>query len=87
MWMTWDFHAAYDLVAPDLVRHDGWADGGLRARRRTRGFRAELRLLARRLAADRPTSGVCFAGDQMIPAAALGAEVFAGPEKEIGFAR
>lgn len=43
----------------------------------------QLRRLAQRIAADRPTLGVCF-GAQMI-AAAMGAEVYAGPHKEIGF--
>ena len=51
----------------------------------TREFRWDFvtELRARRLAADRPTFGVCF-GAQMI-AAALGSRVYAGPVKEIGF--
>lgn len=43
----------------------------------------QLRRLARRLEADRPTLGVCF-GAQMI-AQALGGHVYAGPHKEVGF--
>lgn len=43
----------------------------------------QLRRLARRIEADRPTLGVCF-GAQMI-AAAMGARVFQGPHMEIGF--
>lgn len=43
----------------------------------------QMRRLALRLEAGMPTLGVCF-GAQMI-AAALGAEVFAGPVKEVGF--
>lgn len=44
----------------------------------------QLKRLARRLEADRPTIGVCF-GAQMM-AAALGEDVYAGPVKEVGFA-
>ncbi len=43
----------------------------------------QLQKLAQRLEAGRPTLGVCF-GAQMI-AAALGAQVYAGPAKDVGF--
>lgn len=44
----------------------------------------EITRLARRIMLDRPTIGVCL-GSQMI-AAAMGARVYAGPVKEVGFA-
>ncbi|RYD98554.1 MAG: glutamine amidotransferase [Sphingomonadales bacterium] len=44
----------------------------------------ELTRLSRRIMLDRPTIGVCL-GSQMI-AAAMGAKVYAGPVKEVGFA-
>ncbi|MEO5586390.1 MAG: glutamine amidotransferase, partial [Novosphingobium sp.] len=46
-------------------------------------IKCQLRRLALRLDADRPTLGVCL-GAQMI-AAAMGAEVYPGPAKEVGF--
>jgi len=47
-------------------------------------IKGELTRLARRIMLDRPTIGVCL-GSQMI-AAAMGARVYAGPVKEVGFA-
>ena len=74
---------AFDWVEPDLVVVMGgpmgvyerdvfpWIDG-------------EITGLALRIAAGRPTLGICL-GSQMI-AAALGAKVYPGPVKEVGFA-
>ncbi|WP_225204680.1 glutamine amidotransferase [Novosphingobium huizhouense] len=80
--VTGDDFEALDLVAPDLVVMMG-GPMGVYEREAHPWIACQLKLLARRLAADRPTLGVCF-GAQMI-AAALGAEVYPGPAKEIGF--
>jgi GMP synthase (glutamine-hydrolysing) len=45
----------------------------------------EIGLLERRMAKDLPTLGICLGGQLM--AKALGARVFAGPAKEIGWGR
>jgi GMP synthase (glutamine-hydrolysing) len=72
-----------DLVEPDLVIMMG-GPMGVYEQAQYPWIGCQLRRLARRLEADRPTLGVCF-GSQMM-AAALGAPVFAGPVKEVGFA-
>jgi GMP synthase (glutamine-hydrolysing) len=74
--------AAVDLSAPDLLIMMG-GPMGVYEHDAHPWIRCQLRRLAQRLAADRPTLGVCF-GAQMI-AAALGSPVFTGPAKEIGF--
>lgn len=71
-----------DLGAPDLLIMMG-GPMGVYEQNEHPWIACQLRRLALRLAADRPTLGVCF-GAQMI-AAALGAEVFPGPVREVGF--
>lgn len=71
-----------DLVSPDLVILMG-GPMGVYERERFPWIAHEIERLAERLAADRPTIGVCL-GAQMI-AAALGARVYPGEAKEIGF--
>ncbi len=72
-----------DFLSPDLVILMGGPMGVYE------GFRHswiphEIERVAERLEHGLPTLGVCF-GAQLI-AAALGADVYAGPAKEIGFA-
>lgn len=74
--------AALDLAEPDLLIMMG-GPMGVYERDRHPWIGCQLRRLARRLEADRPTLGVCF-GAQMI-AAAMGARVYPGPAKEVGF--
>jgi len=72
-----------DLGEPDLLIMMG-GPMGVYEQEAHPWIACQLRRLALRLEAGRPTLGVCF-GAQMM-AAALGAEVFPGPVKEIGFA-
>ena len=75
--------SSVDLAAPDLLIMMG-GPMGVYEREAYPWITCQLGRLARRLEADRPTLGVCF-GAQMM-AATLGAEVFAGPVTEVGFA-
>ncbi|MBM3510638.1 MAG: glutamine amidotransferase [Alphaproteobacteria bacterium] len=72
-----------DLAAADLVVVLGGPIGVYQAEAYP-FIRDELRLLERRLARGQSTLGICF-GSQLM-AQALGARVFAGPVKELGFA-
>ncbi len=74
--------ATLDLRTPDLLIMMG-GPMGVYEQDRHPWIRCQLRRLALRLEADRPTLGVCF-GAQMI-AAALGAHVHPGPSREVGF--
>ncbi|MCJ8157109.1 glutamine amidotransferase [Sphingomonas sp. LaA6.9] len=78
-----DFHEA-DLVSPDLVILMG-GPMGVYDDHRYPWIAHEIERLRARLMLDRPTIGVCL-GAQMI-AAALGARVYRGAAKEIGFHR
>lgn len=71
-----------DLNAPDLVILMGGPMGVYELDTHP-WIRCEIDRLAKRIAGGLPTLGVCL-GAQMI-AAAMGAEVHAGPVKEVGF--
>jgi GMP synthase (glutamine-hydrolysing) len=71
-----------DLRAHDLLIMMG-GPMGVYEQDRYPWIGCQLRRLAQRLEADLPTLGVCF-GAQMI-AAAMGAHVYEGPVKEVGF--
>jgi GMP synthase (glutamine-hydrolysing) len=73
----------FDWVEPDLVVVMG-GPMGVYERDAHSWIDGEITGLALRIAAGRPTLGVCL-GSQMI-AAALGANVYPGPVKEVGFA-
>ncbi len=74
--------ATLDLRAPDLLIMMG-GPMGVYEQDQYPWIACQLRRLSQRLEADRPTLGVCF-GAQMM-AAALGAHVYPGPHKEVGF--
>ncbi len=74
--------AAHDLREPDLLIMMG-GPMGVYEHEQYPWIKCQLRRLAQRLEADRPTIGVCF-GAQMM-AASLGGEVYPGPVKEVGF--
>lgn len=74
--------SSYDLREPDLLIMMG-GPMGVYEREAHPWIACQLRRLAQRIEAGRPTIGVCF-GAQMI-AAAMGAEVYPGPHTEIGF--
>lgn len=72
-----------DLTVPDLVVAMG-GPMGVYEQSAFPWIACEIERLRQRIAADRPTLGVCL-GSQML-AAAMGAHVYAGPAKEVGFA-
>jgi GMP synthase (glutamine-hydrolysing) len=71
-----------DLAEPDLLIMMG-GPMGVYEQEQYPWIACQLKRLARRLEADRPTLGVCF-GAQMM-AEAMGGKVFAGPSSEVGF--
>ena len=73
--------ATLDLAEPDLLIMMG-GPMGVYEHEQYPWIRCQQHRLAQRLALDRPTLGVCFGAQLM--AAALGARVYPGPQKEIG---
>jgi GMP synthase (glutamine-hydrolysing) len=73
---------SYDLRDPDLLIMMG-GPMGVYEQDEHPWIACQLRRLAQRIEANRPTLGVCF-GAQMV-AAAMGADVYKGPTMEIGF--
>ncbi len=74
--------SSIDLNRPDLLVMMG-GPMGVYEQDEYPWITCQLGRLARRLESNRPTLGVCF-GAQMM-AAALGARVYPGPVKEVGF--
>ena len=72
-----------DLVSPDLLVVMGGPMGAYETDAHP-WLLDEIAAIAARLEADRPTLGICL-GSQML-AAALGARVYSGPVREVGFA-
>lgn len=72
-----------DFISPDLIVMMGGPMGVYETAAHP-WIEGHVRRLAQRLAADRPTLGVCL-GAQMM-AAALGARVYPGGRQEVGFA-
>lgn len=75
--------AAVDALAPDLMIVLGGPIGAYQDDSYP-FLRQEMRLLEKRLAAGRPTLGICLGAQLM--ARALGAAVYPGPRKEVGWA-
>ncbi|WP_157220555.1 glutamine amidotransferase [Flavisphingomonas formosensis] len=75
--------SSIDFLEPDLVVMMG-GPMGVYEREAHPWIDCEIARLALRIAAGRPTLAVCL-GAQMV-AAAMGARVFPGPVKEVGFA-
>jgi GMP synthase (glutamine-hydrolysing) len=73
---------AIDATAPDLVVVLG-NDHGVYEKNEREYIAAEEKWLADRLAAERPTLGVCFGAQIM--ASALGGEVYKGDSTQIGY--
>jgi GMP synthase (glutamine-hydrolysing) len=74
--------ATLDILSPDLLVVMGGPMGAYETGEHP-WLAAEIDAIRTRLAADRPTLGVCL-GSQLI-AAALSARVYPGPVREIGF--
>ena len=74
--------ASLDFAAPDLLVLLG-GPMGVYEQDKHPWIAGELARIAQRLERRQPTLGICF-GSQLV-AAALGADVYAGPVKEVGF--
>ena len=75
--------ATLDCVSPDLLVVMGGPMGAYETEAHP-WLLDEIAAIAARLDADRPTLGICL-GSQLV-AAALGARVYPGPVREVGFA-
>lgn len=83
IYTVYDDISSFDALAADILVVMGGAPGVYQADSYT-FLKQEQRILERRLAADKPTIGICLGAQLM--AAALGARVFKGPQgPEIGW--